>query len=98
MGQVLVRNLDDAGTERLERQALEQRTSPEPAARDALTAAVTAAFDRAAWAARAQATRAQTRPGDDASLVEPISDVRDDDRLTQMLDERAAAKRQRGRT
>jgi antitoxin FitA len=87
MGQMLVRNLDDAVIEKLKRKALERGTSLEQVAREALTAAATTVgFDRAAWVARADALRAQC-PRSDVSSVELIREMRDDDRMTRLMDE-----------
>lgn len=78
MGQMLVRNLDDAVIEKLKRVALDRGTSLEQVAREALTAAAAAAgFDRAAWAARAAAMRAQCPPSD-VSSVELIREMREE--------------------
>ena len=95
MGQMLVRNLDDAVIEKLKRKALEQGTSLEQLARDALTAAATATFDRAAWVARADAMRAQAPGGDGIAMVDLIRELRDNDRLTQLMDEQEAEKPRR---
>ncbi|MCB4820874.1 FitA-like ribbon-helix-helix domain-containing protein [Roseicella aerolata] len=78
MGQMLVRNLDDAVIERLKRLALERGTSLEQVAREALTAAAASAgFDRAAWAARAAAMRARCLPSD-VSSVDLIREMREE--------------------
>lgn len=60
MGQMLVRNLDDTVIERLKRKAAERGTSLEQVARDALTEAARTS-DRAAWVARTDELRAQTK-------------------------------------
>src|SRR5690242_7987563 len=78
MGQMLVRNLDDAVIERLKRKALERGTSLEQLAREALTAAAAPTeADRAAWVARMDALRAQT-PRSDVSSVELIREMREE--------------------
>src|SRR5688500_17692868 len=89
MGQMLVRNLDDAVIERLKRKALERGKSLEQLAREALTAAAAATeFDRLAWVARMDALRTQTPPeGRGGSSVEMIREMRDHDRMARLLDE-----------
>jgi len=84
MGQMLVRNLDDAVIEQLKALAAERGTSLEQMAREALTAA--AGDARKAWADRAAALRAQA-PRSDVSSVDIIRSWRDRDRL-QRLEER----------
>lgn len=77
MGQMLVRNLDDAVIERLKRKAMERGTSLEQMARDILAAAA-AEDDRQAWADRLDALRAQC-PGGSVSSVDIIREWRDRD-------------------
>jgi plasmid stability protein len=98
MGQMLVRNLDDSVIEGLKRRAMERGTSLEQIAREILTAA--AAEDaRAAWAARADALRAQVPYDPTWDSVAVIREWRDRDRLTRLYEEREAeeaAKRRQG--
>jgi plasmid stability protein len=75
MGQMLVRNLDDAVIERLKRKALERGTSLEQVAREALAAAAVDT-DRQAWVARMDALRAESPPSD-ISAVELIREMRE---------------------
>lgn len=90
MGQVLVRNLDDAVIERLKHKAAARGTSLEQVAREALAAAA-AVDERQAWAARADALRAQTTPDPDWDAVAVIREWRDHDRMERLLDEQLAA-------
>jgi plasmid stability protein len=76
MGQMLVRNLDDAVIERLKRKALERGTSLEQVAREALAAAAVDT-DRQAWVARMDALRAEAPPSDTSS-VELIREMREE--------------------
>ena len=89
MGQMLVRNLDDAVIERLKQKALERGTSLEQVARDVLTEAAKQ-DDRAAWVARTDALRAQTRFDPAWDSVAVIREWRDRDRLTRLYEEREA--------
>lgn len=84
MGQVLVRNLDDAVIERLKRKAAERGTSLEGVAREAL-AREAGGDDRAAWVARLDALRATVpEPAPPGSVVADIRAWRDHDRLARM--------------
>src|SRR6476469_5387521 len=76
MGQMLVRNLDDAVIERLKRKALERGTSLEQVAREALAAAAVDT-DRQAWVARMDALRAESPPSD-ISSVDLIREMREE--------------------
>ena len=87
MGQMLVRNLDDSVIEGLKRRASERGTSLEQMAREILTAA--AAVDaRAAWAARADALRAQMPFDPTWDSVAVIREWRDRDRMERMYADR----------
>ena len=86
MGQMLVRNLDDAVIERLKRKASARGTSLEQLAREALTA-LAADGDRSAWLARLDAQRAETVPAA-AAAVDLVRDMRED--REQTLSARAA--------
>lgn len=89
MGQMLVRNLDDAVIERLKQKALERGTSLEQVAREVLTEAAQV-DDRAAWAARADALRTQTRLDPSFDTVAVIRAWRDGDPLARSREEWAA--------
>jgi plasmid stability protein len=63
MGQIIVRNLDDAVVERLKQKAKRNNTSLEQTARDALTTAATPEReDLAAFAAEMRAKTAERKP------------------------------------
>ena len=89
MGQVLVRNLDDAVIERLKQKAQARGTSLEQVAREALAAAAQL-DDRKAWADRADALRAQTTFDPTWDSVAVIRAYRDYDRMERLLDEQLA--------
>ncbi|MGX9966206.1 FitA-like ribbon-helix-helix domain-containing protein [Roseomonas sp. F4] len=76
MGQILIRNLDEAVIERLKGKALERGTSLEHLARETLTEASNAS-DREAWIARSRALRAQTTPDPDWDSTAEIRRARD---------------------
>jgi antitoxin FitA len=90
MGQVLVRNLDDAVIERLKSKAAARGTSLEQVAREALAAAAQL-DDRKAWADRLDALRAQTTFDPTWDAVAVIRSYRDYDRMDRLLDEQIAA-------
>ncbi|MBY0333602.1 MAG: hypothetical protein K2X49_23330 [Acetobacteraceae bacterium] len=89
MGQMLVRNLDESVIERLKQKALERGTSLEQVAREVLTEAAKV-DDRAAWAAKMDALRAQTKFDPTWDSVAVIREWRDRDRLTRLYEEREA--------
>jgi antitoxin FitA len=99
MGQVLVRNLDDAVIERLKQKAAARGTSLEQVMREALAAAA-AVDERQAWVARMDALRAQVPFDPDWDAVAAIREGRDHDRMERLLDEqlaeRAVAKKAAG--
>ena len=68
MGQMLIRNLDDAVIDGLKRRAEQNRTSAEEEARRALTAS--AGFDADAWRAETKAFRDSVGPIDGPDSTE----------------------------
>ena len=84
MGQVLVRNLDDAVIERLKQKAAARGTSLEQVAREALAAAA-AVDERQAWVARMDALRAQTTPDPDWDAVAAIRALVDLDSVVRVV-------------
>lgn len=76
MGQLLVRNLDDAVIDQLKSKALERGTSLEQVARDVLTQAANVS-DRQAWIERLDAMRATTTLDPDCDSVAEIRADRD---------------------
>ena len=62
MGQMLIRNLDDAVIATLKRRAAENRTSAEEEARRVLSAGAGATFDAAAWRRDAEALAQRIGP------------------------------------
>lgn len=86
MGQVLVRNLDDAVIERLKSKAAARGTSLEQLARETLSAAAQV-DERQAWSDRIDALRAQTTYDPTWDYVAEIRAYRDYDRMDRLLDE-----------
>jgi plasmid stability protein len=62
MGQMLIRNLDDAVIATLKRRALENRTSAEEEARRVLSAGAAPRFDAEAWRRDAEALAQRIGP------------------------------------
>ncbi len=89
MGQVLVRNLDDTVIERLKTKAAARGTSLEQLVRETLSAAAQV-DERAAWADRIEALRAQNTFDPTWDYVAEIRAYRDYDRMDRLLDEQLA--------
>ncbi len=77
MGQLLVRNLDDAVIERLKARAQMRRTSLEQLVREALTDA-SRISDRQAWIDELAALRAMAKPDPGFDSVAEIRKARDE--------------------
>ena len=77
MGQILIRNLDDAVLDALRRRAAEQGTSTEEEARRALIQSV--GLSREEWLARADAIRKKIGRLEGVSTLELLREDRDRD-------------------